>query len=225
MSTTETSKVKLKNAPATPTPTAPAAVPVEPPVDSPRPPLEAALSRLTATRERDVQAALTIYRAHALALAEDKRLSGAEMDALAHAVGVLDLTADVLRSDVQAIREHRAQIGHAERAQQVASDLMRESEAWAAEEKQLRDRLTEIAQRRGRLNGAHQSVGSHRSAADRVASGNPRVLGTLAEAVAAATTPRGDHPYTPRVIRSGDGAPVKQEPVTPMPVPADYAAR
>lgn len=208
--------IKLRSATAQP---AAAAPPPEPTAASPvvPEPLGMALNRLTSTVQKDITGATVVYRSHVESLARDVRLSGAEMDGLAHALRVLNLTPADVKADVAAIHSHRAMVKAQAGLEAVVIELERESPGWMKEEEVARRRLAEIQLARKRLESAHMSVGLHKGEVSRIIASNPRVMGSLEQAVAKATAPAAG-PYQPRVIRSSDDA-LTPPAVVPMEVP------
>ena len=221
--------IKMKTVSVQP---AAAAVPrPEPPTAVPPEPLDMALSRLSSTVQADISGSLVVYRSHVESLSRDVRLSGAEMDALAHSLRVLNLTAGDVKDDVGAIRSRCDQIRHAASASAIYRELESQQSGWLVEEDAIKKRIVEISQLRRRTASAAMMAAQHNSEANRILHNHVRVFGTLEAATAAALVPKGQ-PYQMRTIRSsGDAQPTVPvaatpvSPVVPMEVPAELFAR
>lgn len=199
----------------TPTTTAPTGIKLkaattatEPPVATEpavpaKPPLDAALERLNATRQQSTEAALKVYRERVLALADDVRLDTPQMESLAGALTTLNLSPDDVKADVQAIRHHRDQLVLADRMRGVATELELLAPGWLVEEEQAQKRRNEIAGERYRMQQSGIQAAQHAEAARVVAAQHVRVFGTLTAAVEKHLAPPAG-PYQGRVIRCGD---------------------
>lgn len=159
------------------------AAPVAPTIQT----LDDVCQQLRQNRAHGIEAALAVYRAAATKLADDKPLDSADLDPLAHALSVLELQPETLRSDIDGIKKHRAQLQFSADAQKITDELSQQAPTWSAELEKLQARKLEIAGLQARLQTCGVMAGQHLQEANRLVVAHRRVLGDIAEAVAETT--------------------------------------